>query len=396
MKLLHIIASANPADGGAIEGVRRLGDSLRALGHQQELLTLDHRSAPFVKTFPAPVHAMGPAPTRGTSRLTRLRRWARLSPEALGWLRCNLAGYDGVIVDGLWNYATHIARRVLPGSGVPYIVFPHGMLDPWFAGQYRWKHRAKSILWRVNEGPLLAHAHAAAFTTRQELALARSGWSPWRSRDVVVGYGTAAPPADGPRLRNAFASAVPGLGGTPFLLFLGRLHEKKGIDLLIGGFARAAAQLRFDLVIAGPGKADYVAYLQARADAAGLGGRIHWPGMLGGDAKWGALHACDGFVLTSHQENFGVAVAEALGCAKPVIISDAVNIAPDIVDAGAGVVCAVAPDAIADALTAFGRMDQSGRAAMGARGLTLFDERYRIERVAERLVKLFEEAPTRP
>ena len=113
-----------------------------------------------------------PAP-KGDGLIARFRRWARFSPQAVMWLQANVGAYDGVIVDGLWNYAAHVARRVLPVAATPYVVFPHGMLDPWFRARYPLKHAGKSVLWQFNEGPLLRGADAGAFTCAREAELAR-------------------------------------------------------------------------------------------------------------------------------------------------------------------------------------------------------------------------------
>jgi glycosyltransferase involved in cell wall biosynthesis len=136
-----------------------------------------------------------------------------------------------------------------------------------------------------------------------------------------------------------FLAAHPQLQGKRLVLFLGRIHEKKGCDLLVEAFAIAAEQDdSLHLMLAGPDQTGLVPRLQALASAAGIAGRISWPGMLQGDIKWGAFHTAEVFALPSHQENFGIAVAEALGCGLPVLISDKVNIWREIAADGAGIV----------------------------------------------------------
>ena len=121
------------------------------------------------------------------------------------------------------------------------------------------------------------------------------------------------------------------------MLFLGRIHRKKGCDLLIDSFIKLASlDPGLHLVMAGPDQQNWSADLQAQVAAAGLTPRVHWPGMLHGDVKWGALCAAECFILPSHQENFGIAVAEALACSRPVLLADKVNIAPEIAADGAG------------------------------------------------------------
>ncbi|WP_128891302.1 glycosyltransferase [Erythrobacter sp. HKB08] len=387
MKLLHVIASCNPDGGGPVEGVLRLHEAFEAAGHSSEMLTLDRPDDPWVSDCPMPVHAKGAPAPDGSGPLASLRRWARRSPEAVNWLADNLASYDGVIVDGLWNYATRAARLVLPGSGIPYVVFPHGMLDPWFREQYPLKDAVKRVLWRVNEGPLMHAATAGAFTCERELELARGTWKPWGVRGEIVGYGTSVPPF-APGQVEAFRKLVPEIGERPYLLFMSRLHPKKGCEILLDAFEATLDQHDYALVMAGPGDDDYRQALLSRQSARRAGERIAWPGMLQGDAKWGALQGCEAMALISHQENFGVIVAEALACSRPVVISDQVNIAPEIVRARAGIVCATDVDGAAAAIREIASLEASERDAMGERGRKLFEQQFEIVAVAARLIEL--------
>ena len=388
MKILHVIASCDRTEGGPVEGVFRLGDAFREMGHEQELLTLDHAGDAAVRNAPGTVHALGRKRSDGAGIVSRALNWSRYSPAAADWLRKHAHEYDGVIVDGLWNFSTRAARLGLKRSRTPYIVFSHGMLDPWFRSRYPLKHLAKSVLWQFNEGPLMRGAAAAAFTTERERDLAKAVWRPWGITEQVVGYGTAAPPAERPSMKGAFQRRVPALGGAPYLLFLGRIHEKKGCDILVSAFGDICASIDAHLVMAGPGDASYIADLQQLAAKSGCADRIHWPGMLEGDEKWGALYGCDAMILPSHQENFGVVVAEALGCARPVIVSDQVNIFADVQRAGAGMICRDARDSVAAAMAGFFRLDAGSRAAMGERGKQLFKSRFNIARTAEQLVDI--------
>ena len=175
----------------------------------------------------------------------------------------------------------------------------------------------------VSEGPLLRHAGAVLFTSEEERRLAERAFLPYALKPRVVAYGTAEVPGDPAAQRAAFAAAVPQLAGKPFLLFLSRIHVKKGCDLLVEAFGRVAAQAPdLQLVIAGPDQAGQVAALRATADGLGIADRVHFPGMISGDVKWGAFRSCTAFVLPSHQENFGIAVVEAAACGAAVLISD--------------------------------------------------------------------------
>ncbi|MXP47733.1 glycosyltransferase [Altererythrobacter luteolus] len=392
MNILHVIASCDRTEGGPVEGVFRLGDAFREMGHEQELLTLDHSDDAAVRDAPSVVHALGRKKSVSAGIASRALNWSRYSPAAVDWLREHADEYDGVIVDGLWNFSTRVARLGLQRSRTPYIVFSHGMLDPWFRSRYPLKHLAKSVLWQFNEGPLMRGAAAAAFTTERERDLAKALWRPWGITEQVVGYGTAAPPAESPSMKDAFQGRVSGLQAAPYLLFLGRIHEKKGGDILVNAFGDFWEGSDAHLVIAGPGDASFIATLRELAAKSGCAERIHWPGMLEGDEKWGALYGCDAMILPSHQENFGVVVAEALGCGRPVIISDQVNISGDVQRAQAGIICHDTRASVAEAMTRFFRLDAGAREAMGERGKRLFQTQFNIARTAEELVEILSHA----
>src|SRR5256885_3227967 len=211
------------------------------------------------------------------------------------------------------------------------------MLDPWFKRTYPLKHIKKLLYWPWAEYRVLRDAAAVLFTSEEERRLARESFGLYQCKEVVVNYGTAAP-VNLESARNAFSDAFPNLRGERFILFLGRLHEKKGCDLLIEAFGQLRNSAgRIQLVMAGPcAQPDYLRHLQQMA--ATSDGMISFPGMLSGDVKWGALSAAEAFVLPSHQENFGIAVAEALACGTPVLISNKINIWREIEADGAGYV----------------------------------------------------------
>jgi glycosyltransferase involved in cell wall biosynthesis len=328
MRLLHIIPTVNPQGGGPMEGVRQRGLHLQAMGHTIEVLTLDDPAAAFVSAFGLTVHAIGP--TQGAYQYN-----AALVP----WLQTHARDYDAIVINGLWQYHSFGAWRALSAMRVPYFVFTHGMLDPWFKRTYPLKHVKKWLYWPWAEYRVLRDAQAVLFTSEDERLLARESFWLYKARETVVSYGTKTPPDNAAVLRAQFLAAHPALQGKRVLLFLSRIQVKKGCDLLIEAFAKVAEQdPALHLLMAGPDQSGWVAKLQALAQARGIADRITWPGMLQGDMKWGAFYSAEAFVLPSHQENFGIAVAEAMGCRLPVLISDKVNIWREIVEDGAGIV----------------------------------------------------------
>jgi glycosyltransferase involved in cell wall biosynthesis len=382
MKILRVIASVHPAQGGPIAGLRASALLHRAMGHETEIVSLDPPNGDHVTAFPFKVHALGPVP----------RRYG-YTPRLGQWFSAHADRFDVAVVHGLWNHAVVGGGHALIRAKVPYVVFTHGMMDPWFRGAYPVKHLAKQLFWWGLQGRVLAGAGRVLFTSQEEMRLAGGAFRGHRHRREVIAYGAAAPgPSDLASGVAAMRAACPALGDAPYLLFLGRIHAKKGADILIDAFcAIAAARPDLHLVIAGPDETGLAAGLAARATAHGFGARAHFPGLLTGSAKWGAFLGAEAFVLPSHQENFGIAVAEALACGRPVIVSDKVNIWREVEAAGAGI---VAPDTVAGFRSALARWAGCGpeqRAAMATATQACYQRHFRPETAAAALARLLEE-----
>jgi glycosyltransferase involved in cell wall biosynthesis len=243
---------------------------------------------------------------------------------------------------------------------------------------------------------VLRSASRVMFTTELERDLASESFWLWHWNPMVVSYGADPQLPDIDAMLPAFYERCPELRledhGRRYLLFLSRIHPKKGCDLLLKAFAKVAhAHPDLHLIMAGPDALGLREELQAIADATGFGDRVHWPGMLKGDAKWGAFAACEAFVLPSHQENFGIAVAEALACGRPVLISDQINIAPEIAADGCGL---VEPDTIEGTLRLLERwlaLSPDKREAMRQQALTTFAKRYDMRRNSALILRTFEQ-----
>ena len=171
---------------------------------------------------------------------------------------------------------------------------------------------------------------------------------------------------------------------------MGRIHEKKGCDLLIDAFARIAQRAPdLDLVMAGPDQVGWKSTLEKQAAQLGIGERIHWPGLLQNDAKWGAFRAADAFILPSHQENFGIAVAEALACGRPALISDKVNIWQDVVADGAGIAEADTAEGAYRLMERWLALTDAQRSAMEEKASTCFSRRYSMRAAARSIGEMF-------
>jgi glycosyltransferase involved in cell wall biosynthesis len=384
MRILHIIGTLNPEAGGPTESVRVLL-SYGPIGYTGEVVTLDDPDAPYLNDFDFPIHALGP-----------INSVYGYSTKLLPWLRANRHRFDGVVVNGLWQYCGYAAWRALAGN-TPYVVFTHGMLDPYFRYAFPLKHIKKWLYWLPVEYWVLRSAYRVLFTSKAEKRLAEQSFFVHHWNAYVVPYGASGPGGDPEVQRQAFFEKCPQVRNRRFLIYLGRIHRKKGCDMLIDAFAKvAASDPDLDLVMAGPDQQLWSEKLKQTAAAAGVTNRIHWPGMLKGDAKWGAFFASEAFILPSHQENFGIAVAEALACGRPVRLADKVNIAEDIAEDNAGLMELDTPDGTLALLQRWIAMTVAERQAMSVRALECYFRRYDMKENAKAIIRLFETATPDP
>lgn len=378
MKLLRLTRSLHPSGGGIAEGVRQITPHLQTLGVTTTLVSLDPPESPWLAEQGCPTIGLGPVHTGYGYRRGLPARIRTLAEQ-----------HDAVIIEGIWQYHAYATWRALRGSEIPYFVYTHGMLDPWFKRTYPLKHLKKWGYWPWADYRVLRDARAVLFTTEQERLLARQSFWLYQAHEVVVGYGTSTPPPDSELQRQAFLSRFPQLRGQRILLFLSRIHPKKGVDLLLEAFsAVASSDPRLQLVIAGPDQVGWQSVLQQRAAALGIAERITWPGMLRDELKWGAFRCAELFCLPSHQENFGVVVAEALACALPVAIAEPVNISAEVVGAGAGLVHADTVAGTTAALRQWLVLPADAQQQMAERGQQLFRDRFDFAAVARQLLPL--------
>jgi glycosyltransferase involved in cell wall biosynthesis len=389
VRILHTIHSVNPATGGTAEALRQLAAAHREMGHTVEIASLDAADEPWIASAPVPVQALGPG--RGSYGY---------SPRFVPWVREHAGKFDVVVAHGFWQHHNVGVARALAGLRTPYFLFAHGMLDDWFRRTYPLKHLKKCVYWWLWQHRAMERAAAVLFTSEEEWRSSRRSFTPFRCRKAIVPLGITPPPGDAARLREAFLDSMPALRGRSVLLFLGRIHEKKGCDLL----AEAVRTLRDQpewasgdggprpcVAMLGPCADErYRARLEARAKEGASEADIVWGGMVSGDLKWGAFYAADAFVLPSHQENFGVAVVEALACGVPVLISDRVNIWREVVCDGAGFGDTDDVAGTTRLLRRWLTTSAAEREAMRQRARASFAARFEIRRAAQRLIEVLQ------
>ena len=375
-KILNVIATVNPEAGGVIQWVVQYGTTAQAMGHDIQVLTMDSPDEPFLADFPLPVHAVG-CQAKGF--------W---SAGMLNFLKHRAGEYDAIIAHGLWRFPSFGTWLGMRGQSTPWYLYTHGMLDPWFNTAYPRKALFKRLYYPFFEYPALRGANGVIFTCEEEKRLAATSFAPYKVKPLVLSLGIAAPPDNADEQRTAFFGQYPELQGKRLLLFISRIHPKKGCDLLLDAFAHVAdAHPDLHLVMAGPDQTGWVAELTSQAEALGIAGRVTWTGMISGDVKWGVMRAAEAMVLPSHQENFGFVVVEAMACATPVLISDKVNIHHEVTSCGAGL---VEPDNAAGALRLLERwlsLPPKESEAMARRGLEGFEKLFEIGQATRNLLE---------
>ena len=378
MRILRVISTMNPRVGGPVAGLRAITPILLQHGHSTEFLTTDSPDDLPAELDGCPIHRIGPG--KGGYEYT-----SNLVP----WLTANHARFDAVIVHGLWQYLGRAVRIALKGTTTPYYVFPHGMLDPWFSRAYPIKHLKKWLYWQATERFVLRDARAVLFTCEQERLLAATSFRPYECREMVVSYGAARPIFDLPRSKSEFRKKHPTLGQDPYFLFLGRIHPKKGLRLLIKAYAELYHERHGKiprLVIAGPCESPaYQDSLKKLSGHCGVDHAIQWIGLLQGELKWGALGGAEALVLPSHQENFGIVIAEALAVGRPVLISTQVNIWREIVRDQAGFAAADTIKGTTELLRSWLSLSGEKQAAMSAAAIRCFNQNFEIAAVARSL-----------
>jgi glycosyltransferase involved in cell wall biosynthesis len=378
LRLLRVIRSAKLSGGGPIEAARVLDSQLFAMGHRVDMLCLDSEVDPRL-LYPGEVFALGPS-----------RFVYGLNSKLYNWLKVHSCEYDAVIVDGLWQFHSFAVSRVMRAAGVPYFVFTHGMLDPWFQRAYPLKHLKKVAYWLLVERKVLGAATAVLFTCEEERRLAKTSFPFANFKEEITTLGVVESSVGGPGTLE-FTRRFPALLEKRVLLFMGRIHEKKGIDLLISAFGELSnAHPTAHLLIAGPGDVSYIETLKRLADGFGIGNRLTWAGMLGGTDKAAAYAAAEVLCLPSHQENFGLVIPEALSAGCPVIISDKVNIWREVLASGAAIVGSDDANSTVHSLRCWLEMPEHSRRLMSERATIAFRSKFNARSAAEGLLAVIE------
>ena len=379
-KILRIIRSMNPGQGGVVEAVNQAALSFNNKKYQMDVLCLDDSNAPWVlENNNYTIHALGEGKTAYGFHLSYLF-----------WLWKNAKNYDVVIIDGLWQFLV-VGGYLLKLLKVPFCVFTHGMLDPYF-NEDKLKFIKKLPFWFLVERNIIAMANATIFTCQEESMLAEKSFPLYKSKPKIATLGVNGNSQEKCVLKEKFLRQFSELGNKRFAIFLSRIHQKKGIDLLIDALGKIQnLPDDFMLAIAGPDSTDLKSKLVEQIEMLGITKRVVWLGMLNGDMKWGAYHAADVFILPSHQENFGIVVAEALSTSTPVLITNKVNIWREILESKSGFVESDDMAGINTLLKQWLALSNNEKQAMSFRAKICYENNYSIKSAVEDLENILAE-----
>lgn len=378
MKALHVVASINREVGGPAVTVSRLAATLAQFGVETSIATLDYaRHGPQLPSAGVRIESVAAtALTRG------LRGWSPRFARKVAALA--EAGADVVHNHGLWMFPNYYARRAARARRVPLLVSPRGMLDQWSLRRSRIR---KAIAWQLIERENLACAqlfHATSTFEANAIRAARIA-----QPIAIIPNGVDMPePAQIPG-RERLEKMHAGLAGREWLLFMARLHPKKGLAELLSVWRGLAPRFPdWQLVVAGPDLDGHGADMRASAAACGLSERITFAGMLSGEEKACALANAGLMALPTHSENFGIVVAEALAHGTPAITTHA---APwqELQEARCGWWIEDREEALKEALSEAMSLPPDQRRAMGARGRMLVAERYSWNRIGQEMLAAY-------
>lgn len=382
MRILHVIPSVSPNQGGPSFAVRMIAESLVACGTETHVVTTDDdEPAHLAVSLNVPIQEKGVT----YYYFRRQTHFYKFSWPLTFWLSQHLSDYDVVHIHALFSYATIPAALFAQRAQIPYIIRPLGTLNRW--GREHRRPFVKQLSLKYIEGPLVAKAAAIHYTCEQErIEAEETGIS---APAAVVPLGLNLPSQPDPVMVEMLRSHYPQLRDRLVLLFLSRLHPKKGLELLLQAFAQVRQRVpQIVLIVAGTGEPEYEAELQGLASALQLQDSVIWIGFITGSTKSAILTIADLFILPSYSENFGIAVVEAMAMGLPVLISDQVGIHHEVTEANAGVVVSCHQEAVTPALE-YIALDAELRQQMGANAKKLAKEKFSQQAMSRSLLELY-------
>ncbi|MGG2201584.1 glycosyltransferase [Paenibacillus validus] len=378
MRILHVISNLAPRYGGPVKAVLEMSKALANLGHEVRIFTTDQDgddrlSVPLFE----PVVKDGVEITYFPVQKPNF--WSTSMPLANA-LKEEIPKNDIVHIHALYMFHNFAAGHYCRKYKVPYIVCPHGSLDPFIYKRHRNRKRLLEFLFEKRN---FKHAAALHFITEEEMNLAKP--VSYETKGMVVPLGLDLAEFQNMPEQGAFRNRYEQLKGKKIILFFGRLNYKKGLDLLVNAFSVVIKDHPdAALVITGPDNESYGEQVKRWVLDKKLSDHVIFTGMLRDQDKLAVLQDADVFVLPSYSENFGIAVIESLICKTPVIISDKVNICKEIEDNGAGLITQCNEESVADRIRTL-LEDSDLRNTMGKNGEEMVRKYFHWDQIGQSL-----------
>ena len=295
--------------------------------------------------------------------------------------------FDLMIIMSLWGDPGRMAAKAAMRVHLPYICYTYGGLEPW---AFNHKQLKKEIYFKLIERNILKEAAGIVVSNDAENKKLRSLGIQTMIRKIPSESMINGIVLDQPLSKNRLQYFLPCLKDNKYILFLSRLHPKKGLDLLLPAFARIASDFPdWSLVIAGPGEKNYRGSLEQQASKLGVNRRILFTGMVTGEHKATLLSHADIFVLPSYSEGFPVVVAEALAYGRPLILTNTCYV-PEVAQWGAGIEIPPEREPLAKALRSL-MADEAKRRQCATNALKLSQQHFTWDAVAQQSLAFFQE-----
>jgi glycosyltransferase involved in cell wall biosynthesis len=391
VKILHVIPSISPARGGTSRAIIDMVCALRDRGIDAEIATTNDDGDGLLDVpLSGKSTLYDSIPTyffaRFSPQISAVREFA-FSGSFTIWLFQNISKYEAIHVHALFSYTSTVAMTIARLRGIPYITTPHGLLCEWSLQQSVQK---KQTYLKLIERANLDGARSIHVTCQQERDDVAT--LNLKSPTFVLPLALTDTPAQIPDAATRLRQSLNCAQDEPIILFLSRLHYKKGLEYLIPALGRLKNR-RFTFVIAGNGTPAYEAEIRALLAASGIEQRTQMVGFVEGERKNLLIQGANLFALTSHSENFGISVLEALVVGTPVLVTPGVGLATIVSDNSLGFVADLDIESIANVLDCFfADLDRAKSIGTHARQFTL--EHFNWDRIAKELIQVYRDLVT--
>lgn len=390
MRILHVIPSVGPARGGASKAALDMVNALISINVCCEIACTDDNGDERLNDIKLnQLTTYQGVPIRffkkHESSISAINEFSYSKPFKL-WLKNNIANYDLIHIHALFSFCSTYAMGLARKRGIKYIAHPIGQLETWSLTQSQFKKKLYLQLFELNN---LNHASRVHFTAQSEADTACELLT--EVKPLIVPLGLEIPELH-PTTKDSIVKKWSLKSHVPIIVFLARIHPKKGLELLLNALARLP-QPSFQLLIAGNADQAYLNQLKGLVDKLQLNKHCHVVGYIDGEDKNRLLQAADLFALTSYSENFGIAVLEALANGTPALVSNGVALSKEIAEHDIGYTCSMTTESVIAALEE-ALASPNSLQDKGARARKYAEENHRWTDLANQLYKSYQEIVT--